>query len=422
MSSSRASKVTYGGTNSKKYIVIHETANEDVGANAQVHANLQSNGFSESWNYQVDEHGAIQSFSDNAQTWHAGSKYYNQNSIGIEICVNSDGNYSKAVDNAIELVKHLMKKYNISASNVVPHQKTATWNKECPRYLLRGRYISWNTFKKRIGGTSSGVTSSSSGKSSSSKPKAVKPKAKLSVDGKWGQQLTGTLQRHYGTPQDGILSGQYDNAVTKALYGGIEYGGGGSLVVKKLQADVGVKADGLIGPATVKALQVALGSGADGVISRPSSAVVKLMQKQLNDKTFNPKGKVSKPKAKPKSKKKKTKSSKKKANLSVDGKWGKGVTKALQAHFGTPQDGILSGQSSNSATKALYGGVAYGRGGSLVVKKLQSYVGVKADGLLGPATVKALQAKLGTGQDGIISRPSSGVVKALQKKLNNGTF
>src|SRR5690625_4499199 len=128
-------RVTYPGTNSKKYIVIHETANTRKGANANAHARLQASGNSSnaSWHYTVDDKEIVQSFSDNAQCWHAGNKYYNQNSIGIEICVNSDGNFKKAVDNAVKLTKHLMDKYNIPTSNVIQHNKAS--GKDCPRHL-----------------------------------------------------------------------------------------------------------------------------------------------------------------------------------------------------------------------------------------------------------------------------------------------
>ena len=146
-----ASRVTYGGVNPKKYIVIHETANTNKGANAQAHANLQSRGNSRSasWHYQVDDKQVIQSFDDNAQCWHAGNSKYNKESIGIEICVNSDGNYLKAVENAIELVKYLMKKYNIPASNVIQHNTAS--GKDCPRYLRAGnKGITWNKFKEKL--------------------------------------------------------------------------------------------------------------------------------------------------------------------------------------------------------------------------------------------------------------------------------
>lgn len=65
-------KNTYGGGNGRKFITIHETANTARGANAQAHANLQSNGFGSTWHYTVDDKEAIQSFPHSVRCWHAG--------------------------------------------------------------------------------------------------------------------------------------------------------------------------------------------------------------------------------------------------------------------------------------------------------------------------------------------------------------
>lgn len=151
VSESIAKRVTYSGTNTKKYIVIHETANTRAGANANAHARLQASGNSRqaSWHYQVDDKEIVQSFSDDAQCWHAGNKYYNQNSIGIEICVNEDGNFKKAVDNAVKLTKYLMDKYNISVDNVIQHNKAS--GKNCPANLRNGKKgITWTDFKRML--------------------------------------------------------------------------------------------------------------------------------------------------------------------------------------------------------------------------------------------------------------------------------
>lgn len=111
-----------------------------------------------------------------------------------------------------------------------------------------------------------------------------------------------------------------------------------------------------------------------------------------------------------------------KANLTVDGKWGNSTTRALQKALGTPVDGIISKQPSNSVTRAFYGNtIQFGSGASNVVIALQKKVGSNADGKLGPATIRALQKYLGTPQDGKLSRPSL-VVKELQRRLNAGTF
>lgn len=141
-------------------------------------------------------------------------------------------------------------------------------------------------------------------------------------------------------------------------------------------------------------------------------------------KAFNLKGSVgkpttSKPKAKAPSKPNSKKSS---ANLTVDGKWGKSTTRALQQALGTPVDGIISKQPRNGVSQSLYGNtVSFGSGSSNVIVALQRKVGASADGKLGPATIRSLQRYLGTVQDGVLSRPSL-VVKELQRRLNAGTF
>lgn len=141
----------YGHNNKRKFITIHETANTDKGANAETHGRLQQNGFSASWHYSVDDKQAVQSFPHTAQCWHAGDGRGdgNLNSIGIEICVNSDGDFKKAVENAAALVKKIMKDENISASNVVQHNH---WSgKDCPRNLRNGsKGVTWNDFKAKL--------------------------------------------------------------------------------------------------------------------------------------------------------------------------------------------------------------------------------------------------------------------------------
>lgn len=125
----------------------------------------------------------------------------------------------------------------------------------------------------------------------------------------------------------------------------------------------------------------------------------------------------------PKHKVKSQSVTKPKANLTVDGKWGPTTTKALQKALGTVADGVISSQPKNSVSKAIYGGITWGHKGSLVIKALQKKIGVKnVDGKLGPDTIRHLQKYLSTPVDGVISRPSSVVVKELQRRLNKGTF
>jgi N-acetylmuramoyl-L-alanine amidase CwlA len=122
-----------------EYITIHETANTAKGANDLAHANLQKNGNSRqaSWHLQVDDDSCYQSLSFNEAGIHAGDGANgtgNRKSIGIEICVNSDGNFDKAVVNAAMVIAKLMKEFNIPSSKIVPHKH---WSgKNCPTNLL----------------------------------------------------------------------------------------------------------------------------------------------------------------------------------------------------------------------------------------------------------------------------------------------
>lgn len=138
-----------GRSMTPKYITVHNTANTNKGANAEMHARYQHNGSGgrqASWHYTVDDTEIWQTLEDNQQGWHAGDGSGNGNtqSIGIEICENSDGNFERAVENAQWLIRTLMNTNNISLSNVVTHKH---WSgKECPRKLLPR----WNEFKNGI--------------------------------------------------------------------------------------------------------------------------------------------------------------------------------------------------------------------------------------------------------------------------------
>lgn len=141
----------FWGVNPCNYITIHETANKSKGANAEMHAQYINNGSKDTWHYTVDDTQAIQHYIDTRQCWHAGdgSGKGNTESIGIEICVNSDGDYLKAVQNAVELVSELMKKHNIPIGNVKQHNH---WSgKNCPTQLRNGsKGINWNQFIEKV--------------------------------------------------------------------------------------------------------------------------------------------------------------------------------------------------------------------------------------------------------------------------------
>ena len=102
--------------------------------------------------------------------------------------------------------------------------------------------------------------------------------------------------------------------------------------------------------------------------------------------------------------------------LDVDGIGGTCTVRAMQRFFGTPQDGVLSGQSKeqNKYYPSLKA-VEYGKGGSACVKKLQKWVGTTQDGVISEQTVKAWQKKIGVASDGIFGANS---MRAWQEYLN----
>lgn len=136
-----------------EYITIHETGNPSKGADAAAHSKYL-NGLQEkiSWHYTVDDHCAYQHLPDWEGGYHAGdgSGDGNRKSIGIEMCVNQDGNYEQTLRNTAELVRQLMGTYGIPLSRVVQHNH---WNgKDCPQQLRKaGR---WQEFLNMVGGTS----------------------------------------------------------------------------------------------------------------------------------------------------------------------------------------------------------------------------------------------------------------------------
>lgn len=175
VSDSVANKRTYGNGNKKRTITVHQTGNTNKGADAQAHANIQSklNPRQASWHYSVDDKEIIQSFEDSAQCWHAGDGEGNGNlhSISIELCINSDGDYKKTLENGAKLVKHLIDKYGLDIGDVKQHYD---WSgKNCPAQLRANKDgISWKDFLEMVNGSGEKVAGVVSPKPSSSKPKS----------------------------------------------------------------------------------------------------------------------------------------------------------------------------------------------------------------------------------------------------------
>ena len=172
ISSYPASKANYGGTRALstiKYIVIHYTAND--GDTAISNAKYFANGSrGASAHYFVDSKNIVQSVKDDYVAWAVGGNKYddttktcggkfygkcnNNNSLSIEICDDIKNNAiyptDSTINNIIELVRTLMKKYNISINNVIRHFDVT--GKKCPMYWCGDsqKNAKWQDFKSRL--------------------------------------------------------------------------------------------------------------------------------------------------------------------------------------------------------------------------------------------------------------------------------
>ncbi|MDO4720980.1 MAG: N-acetylmuramoyl-L-alanine amidase [Peptostreptococcaceae bacterium] len=143
---------TRGRTKPIQYVVIHDTANTRAGADALSHYRyFDSADRQASAHYFVDDRRIVQTVEDTDTAWHGGrsvTEVSNDNSIGIEICVNSDGDYRRAVEKTAELAAFLLKKYALSIDRLKRHYDIS--RKICPRSMYAENWESWGIFVSRV--------------------------------------------------------------------------------------------------------------------------------------------------------------------------------------------------------------------------------------------------------------------------------
>ena len=135
------------------YVVIHETDNVNEGADAEAHNNfIHTNGASNelSWHYTVDDHEIWHHLPDNETAFHAGDhmedKGGNKNGIGVEMCVNADGDYEKTLQNAQLLAAQLLYEYDLDIDALKKHQDFS--GKICPSKLINADR--WDEFVQKV--------------------------------------------------------------------------------------------------------------------------------------------------------------------------------------------------------------------------------------------------------------------------------
>lgn len=138
------SRARPGGPREIRYLVIHETDNYSAGADAAahnsfVHQNANAASGVVSWHYTVDDHEIYHHLPDDEPAYHAGDQMQkdggNANGIGIELCVNEDGNYEQTLINAERLCARLLIEYNLKPAKALKKHQDFS-GKVCPAKLI----------------------------------------------------------------------------------------------------------------------------------------------------------------------------------------------------------------------------------------------------------------------------------------------
>ena len=153
-------------------IVVHNTAN-DASARNEVAYMIRNNN-EVSFHYAVDDIEVVQGIPENRNAWHAGDGSKgkgNREGIAIEICYSKSGGskFTKAEENAAELIVNILKRYGWGIEKVTKHQDYS--NKYCPHRTLD---LGWDRFIRKIESKLTPAT------------KTVNELAQEVLQGKWG--------------------------------------------------------------------------------------------------------------------------------------------------------------------------------------------------------------------------------------------
>ena len=146
----KISKYNHYKSNDIKYIVIHYVGANSTAQNNAIYFNTGDR--QASAHYFVDDTSIWQVVEDFNGAWHIGNtktEVNNRNSIGIEMCLVNGQVTAKTEYETIELVKYLMKKYNIPVKNVRTHAEVTKYTKICPNWADNNWYR-WRKFKEKL--------------------------------------------------------------------------------------------------------------------------------------------------------------------------------------------------------------------------------------------------------------------------------
>jgi N-acetylmuramoyl-L-alanine amidase len=154
----------------RRWITVHETANPNVGADAEMHRRYThgSNGYGGggypasgsrpanegvSFTFVVDQDEIVWLLPLEEKSWQAsdGANGTGNSSASIEACVNSDGEWARTRENLAQLVAYLVQNVpGRSVERIAQHNQWARDAKNCPSLMRASGGAQWNGLLARV--------------------------------------------------------------------------------------------------------------------------------------------------------------------------------------------------------------------------------------------------------------------------------
>lgn len=137
-------------------VTIHNTGNSSKGADANAHYKYLANNYNTpkvyGFHYAVDENETAECIPVDEIAEHTGKRAGNDTTVGIEICMNADGDLLAATNRAALLCAQILQAHGqtkaVWKQNVFQHND---WSgKDCPEMLRAGKPYPWNTFVAKV--------------------------------------------------------------------------------------------------------------------------------------------------------------------------------------------------------------------------------------------------------------------------------